>query len=363
MGALAAAMGIGIKISTNYKRQNHFSQLLHKFNDQYSEHNPVPDDVIEKVQKYFDEKNISTATSYNTFRALKDMNLIKYYEHTQRIINRLNSNINNNVNNDSIINEIEQDEQINEIDEDFECAICFEENVKAVTKLNCNHKFCTDCINKLKKASAIKCPICRSEHKIKSKYNKNNNVPGKLTDEQMNKLKDDFEYFSDKFTEKTINTDRKNMLSYSYILYKLAEKNNIDLGGDPSDMLLRNREKLNYHEKMWNEIYPPTNVESKKYLKTCIDTDSETESEIESKNYLKTYIDTDSEIESETESETESEIESKTANTIFNAYKCHKCGEHNCMVQEFQSRSADEQIKCMITCRECCHSYIKQQNS
>ena len=342
--------------SLTYKRLNHFTELLNRFIERDDDNIPVPDNVINSVQKYFIERNIQTANTFNTSRALKDLKMSTYYEHVPRIINRLNIIYNNN-NNNSIINDIEQSDQIEQVDEieqDFECAICFEENIKQITKLNCNHKFCTDCINKFKE-SIIKCPLCRCQHIMKSNnYDRNNNnnknftnIPPKLTNEQINKLKQDFAYVSNKFTEKTANTDRKNMFNYNYVLYKLAEKNNIDLGLDPNEMLLKNYEKLNYHNKMWNKIYPPT-INSNSDVDTDTDTDLGYDDNSEPKQ----------EIESEIESEIDSENESKNF-TVFNAYKCYKCGENKCVVQEYQSRAADEPISRIITCLVCHNTYRK----
>jgi len=47
-----------------------------------------------------------------------------------------------------------------------ECAICLE-NIENEYKLDCNHKFCYECINKLIEDNKIKCPLCRNYTIIK----------------------------------------------------------------------------------------------------------------------------------------------------------------------------------------------------
>jgi transcription elongation factor S-II len=40
-------------------------------------------------------------------------------------------------------------------------------------------------------------------------------------------------------------------------------------------------------------------------------------------------------------------------------YKCHKCGERRCKVNELQMRGADEATSKVITCLVCYHTFIK----
>jgi len=50
-----------------------------------------------------------------------------------------------------------------------ECAICLE-NIKNEHKLNCKHKFCKECIERVIEINKIKCPLCRQITNIKIKY-------------------------------------------------------------------------------------------------------------------------------------------------------------------------------------------------
>ena len=251
-----------------YKRINHLTELLQQFaqqnkqNKQNKQDNEVPNTVIESVTKYFYENHIPiTEISRNKIRiALKDLKLRNYYEYTNSIFNRLSPN-------ESIINEIEQSSQEVRLSKEIECPVCFEE-ISNVIRLYCNHEFCSDCIEKIKSVNVIKCPLCRSEHKIKTKKHNKTYVKN-LTPEQAKKIKEDFKDCLERYNKVSENSSRTNMLNYNYVLYKLAEKNNIPM--DP-DMLLKNPSKLSYHNQTWKQMYDTHEL---------FDTDYDTDSEID----------------------------------------------------------------------------------
>ena len=47
----------------------------------------------------------------------------------------------------------------------IQCAVCFESYVQPRI-LPCDHSFCERCVNQLKAASTIRCPMCKSSHDV-----------------------------------------------------------------------------------------------------------------------------------------------------------------------------------------------------
>ena len=116
----------------------------------------------------------------------------------------------------------------------MDCTICYEIKKESQFKiLDCKHKLCKDCYNKLRENT---CPYCRREIKGKKKYNKciNNIIPiadtpnisinDKIDDLESSEI---IELFSSKIKHKNRNKNKKRNKNKNKNKNKNNDNNNI----------------------------------------------------------------------------------------------------------------------------------------
>jgi len=80
----------------------------------------------------------------------------------QRVLNVLNSTINQDSSSVKPKVSLENFEKLEKTNEDTNCGICFENMIDNI-KLNCEHVYCNRCIKKWLTEKSNTCPTCRKE--------------------------------------------------------------------------------------------------------------------------------------------------------------------------------------------------------
>lgn len=217
-----------------YKREMHFRNMLEKFS---TKEKNFPSDILNKIKTELD-KNYETYTVNNIKCILKKLELRRYYSDIPIILKKLNHDNQNNM-------VIQQNNN-----KSFECSICLQTDIKNISKLKCNHSFCKICIEKIIEDNKIKCPLCRREYIV------NIIETNELTDDQINELMEEYEkayntYNKIKETNPILN-NRKNFLSYNYLLGKLAHLQNINIDTGFQNFNCYERQK--HHDEIWKKI-------------------------------------------------------------------------------------------------------------
>lgn len=192
-------------MSNKYTPSYHYQKVL----TSYQGNNKIDLEIINLIKQrmlYYkiNEKNVNAT---NIKLILRELYLQKHYQDIPSIIKILTPDNNDNT-----------------LIETYECPVCldsFSNNIDIII-LECNHKFCKNCVKEIKKNNNIRCPLCRRDQILSISGN------NELTIKEINQLLLDFEEFNKIYDNyKPTDLIKINHLPFNYILYKLLEKNKI----------------------------------------------------------------------------------------------------------------------------------------